>query len=182
MLEICQNAVRAMELATDHHHHDGPSQIPSSHTCAISSAALFITHEKRYDGLSQAQRSVKGLRSKTVELLEFGYLDYFTDLRDEPAEWTFMATTVRHALRNPTLGQNSSSSFSSCSIMPPTDRHEHDELLQASQVVLFCISWSKTSAFIFQTNFLQIKRNLHKNQYKKDFGHTKLQEKALKVP
>ncbi|TMW93131.1 hypothetical protein EJD97_012126, partial [Solanum chilense] len=104
----------------------GPSWIPSSHTCAISFAALFITLDGRYDGSSQTQRSVKRLRSKTLELLEYGYWDYFSDLHDEPAGRTVMATTVRHAFRNPTLGQTSPSSFSICTTLPPTDLHEHD--------------------------------------------------------
>ncbi|TMW80715.1 hypothetical protein EJD97_016186, partial [Solanum chilense] len=127
----CQNAASSTDLATDRRGHDGPSWIPSSHTCAISSFSLFITLDGRYDGSSQAQRSVEGLRSKTLELLEFGYWVYLSDIHDEPAGRTVMATTVRHALRNPTLGQNSPSSFSSCTTMPPMDRHEHDEPSQA---------------------------------------------------
>ncbi|TMW85618.1 hypothetical protein EJD97_022805, partial [Solanum chilense] len=105
----------------------GPSWTPSSHTCTISSADLFITLDARYDGSSQAQWSVEGLRSKTLKLLEFGYWDYFSELHDEPAGRTFMATTVLHALRNLTLCQTSPSSFSSCTTMPPMDRHGHDE-------------------------------------------------------
>ena len=124
MLEIGQNAAGLTDLATDRRGHDGPSWIPSSNTCAISSASLFITLDGRYDGSSQAQRSVEGLRSKTLKLLEFGYWDYFSELHDEPAGLTVMATTVRHALRNPTLGQTSPSSFSSCTTMPPTDHHK----------------------------------------------------------
>ena len=103
----------------------------SFHTCAISSTALFITIDGRYDGSSQAQRFVEGLRSKTLELFEFGYWDYFSELNDEPAGRTVMATTVRHAVRNPTLGQTSPSSFSNCTTMPPTYCHEHDGPSQA---------------------------------------------------
>ncbi|TMX02269.1 hypothetical protein EJD97_022164, partial [Solanum chilense] len=111
---------RIVVITTDRRDHDGPSWTPSSHTCAISSGALFITIDDRYDGSSQAQRPVEGLRSKTLELLEFGYWDYFSDLLDEPAGRTVMATMVQHAFRNPTLGQTC------CTTMPPTDRHEHD--------------------------------------------------------
>ncbi|TMW83573.1 hypothetical protein EJD97_001320, partial [Solanum chilense] len=121
---ICQIVAGSTDLATNHRGHDGPSWIPSSHTCAISSVALFITLDGRYDGSSQSQRSIEGLRSKTLELLEFGYWDYFSDLHNEPAGRTVMATTVRHTLCNPTLGQNSPSSLISCTTMPPTDRHE----------------------------------------------------------
>ncbi|TMW83129.1 hypothetical protein EJD97_002815, partial [Solanum chilense] len=123
----CQNAAGSTDLAMDHRGHDGPSWTPSSHTCAISSAAFFITLDGRYDGSSRAQRSVEDLRSKKIELLEFGYWDYFSDLYDEPAGQTVMSTTVHHALHNPTLGQNSPSSFSNCTTVPPTDRHEHEE-------------------------------------------------------
>ncbi|TMX02514.1 hypothetical protein EJD97_021223, partial [Solanum chilense] len=91
-----------------------------------SSADLFIIIDGRYDGLSQAQRSVEGLRSITLKLFEFGYMDYFSDHHDEAAGRTVMAMMVRHALRNPTLGQTSPSSFSSFTTMPPTDRHRYD--------------------------------------------------------
>ena len=131
LLEICQNAAGSTDLATDRHGHDGPSWTPSSHTYAISSAALFITLDERYDWSSQAQWFVEGLRSKTLELLEFGYWDYFSDLHDEPTGRTVMDTTVCHALRNPTLGQTSPSSFSSCTTLPPTDYHKHDGPSQA---------------------------------------------------
>ncbi|TMW92951.1 hypothetical protein EJD97_012363, partial [Solanum chilense] len=77
------------------------------------------------DGPSKARRSVEGLRFKILQLLESGYWDHFSDLHDEPAGRTVMAMTVRHKLRNPTLGQTSLSSFSSCTTLPPTDRHSH---------------------------------------------------------
>ncbi|TMW91175.1 hypothetical protein EJD97_014679, partial [Solanum chilense] len=105
----------------------GPSWTLSSHTCTISFATLFITLDGRYDGSLQAQRSVEGLHSKRLKLLEFGYWDYLSELHDEQARRTIMATTVRHALRNPTLGQTSPSSFSFCTTVPPMDRHGHDE-------------------------------------------------------
>ncbi|TMW80305.1 hypothetical protein EJD97_021632, partial [Solanum chilense] len=98
---------------------------------AISSAALFITLDGRYDVSSHAQRSVEGLSSKTLELLEYGYRDYFSKLHEEPAGRTVMGTTVRHAFRNPTLGKTSPSSFSNCTTLPPSDRHEHDGPSQA---------------------------------------------------
>ncbi|TMW96757.1 hypothetical protein EJD97_006839, partial [Solanum chilense] len=98
---------------------------------AISSSALFITLDDRYDGSSQAQRSVEGLRSKTLELLKYGYWDYFSELHDEPAGRTVMDTTVHHVFRNPTLCHTSPSSFSSCTTLPPTDHHDHDGPSQA---------------------------------------------------
>ncbi|TMW90168.1 hypothetical protein EJD97_016118, partial [Solanum chilense] len=91
---------------------------------ANSSAALFITLDDRYNGSSQAQRSVEGLHSITLKLLEYRYWDYFSDLHYEPEGWNFMDTTVRHALRSPTLCQTSPSSFSSFTTRPPTDRHK----------------------------------------------------------
>ncbi|TMW84614.1 hypothetical protein EJD97_024829, partial [Solanum chilense] len=94
---------------------------------ANSFTPLFITLDGRYNGSSQAQRSVEGLRSITLELSEFRYWDYFSDFHDETAGWTNMATTVRHKLRSPTLGQTSPSSFNSFTTMPPTDRHRHEE-------------------------------------------------------
>ena len=122
MLEICQNAAGSTDLRG----HDGPSWILSSHTYANSSAALFITLDGRYDGLLRARWSVEGLRSKTLEHLEYGYWDYFSELYDEPAGRTVMDTMVCHTFRNPTFGQTSPSSFRSCTTVPPTDRHRYD--------------------------------------------------------
>ncbi|TMW96725.1 hypothetical protein EJD97_006905, partial [Solanum chilense] len=90
------------------------------------SAAFFITLDGRYDGPFQERRSIECFRSIALKLLEFGYWDYFSDHHNELAGWTVMAKTVRHALRNSTLGQTSPSSFSSFTTMPPTDRHRHD--------------------------------------------------------
>ena len=98
-LEISQNAAGSTDIATDCRGHDGPSWTPSSHTFAISSAALLITLDGKYDGTSQAQRSVEGLRSKTLKLLEYGYWDYFSELHDGPAGQTVIGTTDHHKLR-----------------------------------------------------------------------------------
>ncbi|TMW87360.1 hypothetical protein EJD97_020059, partial [Solanum chilense] len=76
--------------------------------------------------MTEAQLSVEGLHSKTLQLLEYGYWDYFSELHEEPAGWIVIDTTDRHKLRNPTLGQTSPSSFSSCTTLPPTDRNKHD--------------------------------------------------------
>ena len=126
MLEICKNAAGSTDHTTDRHGPDGPSWTPSSHTCSVSFVALFITLEGKYDGSSQTRRSIEGLRSKILQLLESGYWDYFSELHDEPAGRTVIATTDRHKFRNPTLGQTSPSSFSRCATLPPTDRHKHD--------------------------------------------------------
>ena len=60
----------------------------------ISAAALFIFLNGKYDGLSLAQRSVEGLRFKTLQLLESGYWDHFSELHDEPAGRTVRDTTT----------------------------------------------------------------------------------------
>ncbi|TMW94112.1 hypothetical protein EJD97_010729, partial [Solanum chilense] len=93
---------------------------------ANSSATLSIILDGRYDKSSYTQRYVEGLRSITLKLLEFGYWDYFSDLHDEPAVWTIMATTVRHTLHNPTPGHTSPSSFSSFTTIPPMDCQRQD--------------------------------------------------------
>ena len=130
MLEICQNADGSTDLATDRRGHDGLSWTPSSHTCAISSAALFITStasmtdRHRHDDPSRVS-------FQNTSTLGIWVLDYFSELPDEPAGRTVVDTTDRHGLRNPTLGQNSLSSFSSYTTMPPMDHHEHDEPSQA---------------------------------------------------
>ena len=50
-----------------------------------------------------AQRSVEGLRSKTLQLLEYGYWDYFSELHDEPAGRTVTVTTDLRGLVTPHL-------------------------------------------------------------------------------
>ncbi|TMW80348.1 hypothetical protein EJD97_021110, partial [Solanum chilense] len=120
-------AARSTELATDRRGHDGPSWILSSHTCVIYSAALFITLDGRYDRSSEAQRSVEVLRSKTLELLEYGYWDYFSDLYDEPAGRTMDTTVLSvtpHLVRLPYLP-------SAAALLTPTYLHEHDGPSQA---------------------------------------------------
>ena len=87
---------------------------------------FFITLDDKYDGPLYAQRFLEGLRFKTLQLLKYGYWDHFSELHDEPAGRAVIDTTDRHKLRNPTLGQTSPSSFSSCTTLPPTDRHKHD--------------------------------------------------------
>ena len=52
LLEICQNKAGSTDLAMDRRGHDGPSWTLSSHSCAISSAALFTTLDSKYDGPS----------------------------------------------------------------------------------------------------------------------------------
>ena len=112
-------------VTTDHHGLRHP--IPVQFLLLL----FFITLDGKYDGPSQAQRSVEGLRYKTLQLLEYGYWDYFSELHDEPAGRTVIDTTNRHGLRNPTLGQTYPSSFSSCTMLTLTDRHEHDGPSQA---------------------------------------------------
>ena len=131
LLKIGQNVAGSTDIVTDRCGHDGLSWTPLSHTDEISSAALLITLDGRYDGSSKVQRSVEGLRSKTLELLEYGYWGYFSDLHDEPAGRTVMDTTIHHAFRNPTLGHTSPSSFTCCTKLIPTDLHEHDGPSQA---------------------------------------------------
>ena len=114
-MEICQNAAGSMDHATDRRGLRRPIH------GAISSAAFFIPLDGKCDRPSQAQRSVEVLRFNILQLLDSGYWDHFSDLHDEPAGWT-----VRHKLRNPTLGQTSPSSFSSFSTLPPTDRLRQD--------------------------------------------------------
>ena len=78
-------------------------------------------------GRRTSQRSVEGLHFKTLQLLESGYWDHFSELHDEPAGRAVIDTTDRHKLRNPTLGQTFPSFFSGCTTMPPTHRHALDE-------------------------------------------------------
>ena len=136
MLEICQNAARSTDLATDRRGHNRPPWTPSSHTCAISSAALVITLNGKYDGSSLTRRSIEGLHSKTLKLLEYGYWDSFSELHDEPAGRIVMDSVTPHLVRLPHLP---SAVALRC----------HLQTVTSSVGGLFCISSLKISAFIF---------------------------------
>ena len=142
MLEICQNAAGSIDLATDRRGNDGPSWTPSSHTYAISSTSLFITLDNKYDGLSQAQRSVEGLRSKTLKLLEYGYWDYFSELHDEPAGRTVISSVTPHWVRLPHLP---SAAELRCHLRTVTSMTDCHKLRRWSLLHFF----AQISAFIF---------------------------------
>ena len=57
----------------------------------------------RYDKPFQEQRSIEALRSIICKLLEYGYLNYFSNHHDELEGRTVVAMTVHHELPNPTL-------------------------------------------------------------------------------
>ena len=63
-----------------------------------SSTALFITLNDRYDGPFQARRSVEGLRSIILKILEIWVLGLQTDHCDELEGQTIVALTVRRGL------------------------------------------------------------------------------------
>ena len=159
MLEICQNATGSTELGTDRRGHDGPSWTPSSHTCAISSGALFITLDGRYDGSSQVQWSVEGLCSKTLELLEFGYwitsLIFMTNKPDEPSwlRWSVTHSVTPHLVRIPHLP---SSAALRCHLRTVTSTMDRHKLRRWSLLHLF----AQNLRIHLWTDFLQNKEKL----------------------
>ena len=124
MLEICQNAAGSTELVTDCRGHDGLSWTPSSHTCAISSAALLHYPRRQVWRTITGTTVRRGPSFQNTSTLGIWVLDYFSELHDEPAGRTVIDTTDRQKLRNPTLGQTSPSSFSICTMLPPSDCHK----------------------------------------------------------
>ena len=151
MLKICQNATGSTDIATDRRGHDGPSWTPSSHTCAISSAALFITLDVKYDGSSQAQRPVEGLGSKTLELLEYGYWDYFSELHDE-----LTISVTPHLVRLPHLPSAAALRFHLRTVTSMTDHHK----LRRWSLLQF---FAQNLRFSFGQISCKTKRNLYKN-------------------
>ena len=103
LLEICKHRLgrrtsrRIVMVTTDRHGLRRPILMQ------FLQLLFFITLDGKYDGPSQAQRFVEVLRSKTLQLLEYGYWDYFSELHDEYAGRTIIDTTDRHKLRNPHL-------------------------------------------------------------------------------
>ena len=114
-----------MDLATNRRGHNGPSWTPSSHTIAITSAAIFITLDGRYDGSSQEQRSVEGLRSEALELLEYGYGTTSLNLQDGPS-WIQRFSTLfvtPHLVRLPHLSSAAALRCPLQTVTRKTDRH-----------------------------------------------------------
>jgi len=115
---------------TNRRGHNRPSWIPSPHTFAISSGALFITLEGRYDRSSEAQRSSEGLRSKTLELLKYGYwttsLIFMTNPQHRPA-WIRRSVTLSvtsHLVRLPHLPSAAALHCHLRTVTSMTDRHK----------------------------------------------------------
>ena len=88
------------------------------------------TLDGRYNCSSQAQQSIKGLRSKTLELLEFGYWDYFSDLHDEPAgrmsslRRSVTHFVIPHLVRIPHLPLAVALQYHLRNVMSTTNRHK----------------------------------------------------------
>ena len=130
LLEICQTRLdrrtsrRIVVVTTDRHGLRRP------YLCNFFYCSLHYPRRKVWRIITGTTVR-RGFTFQNTWTLGIWVLDYFYDLHDERAGWTVMSMTVRHALRNPTLGQTSPSSFNSCDIMPPTDRHGNDEPSQA---------------------------------------------------
>ena len=176
LLEIYKNAAGSTDLAMNRRGHDRPSWTLSSHTYAISSASLFITFDSKYDGPSQAQRSVDGLVPKHFNSWNLGTgitsLNFTTNLQDGPSEprWTVTSFVIPHLVRLPHLPSAAILRCHLRTVTSTTDRHK----LRRWSLLHFSL---KISAFSFGQISCKTKRNLHKNQHKKAFGHTKFKEK-----
>ncbi|TMW98274.1 hypothetical protein EJD97_004264, partial [Solanum chilense] len=85
---------------------------------------FFITLDGKYDGPSYAQRSVEGLRSKTLQLLEYGYWDYFSKLHDEPAGRTVTSFVTPHLVKLPHLPSAAPLCCHLRTVTSTTDRHK----------------------------------------------------------
>ena len=133
-----------------------------SHTCAISSAALFIPLDGKCDGPSQARRSVEGLRYQIRQLLESGYWDHFSDLHDEPAgrtsepRRTVTSFVIPHLVRLLHLHSAASVRFHLRTVTCTMDRHK----LCRWSLLHFSL---KISAFSFGHISCKTKRNLYQN-------------------
>ena len=156
LLEICQNAVGSTDIATDHHGFCLPILVQ------FSSAALFITLDGRYDGSLWVQRSVEGLRSKTLELLEYRYWDtsliFMTNLQDGPS-WLRRSVTFSltpHLVRLPHLP---SAVALRCHLRTVTSMTDCHKLRRWSLLHFF----AQNLRIHLWTDFLQIRRNLYKN-------------------
>ena len=157
LLEICQNAAGS----TDRRGHDGPSWTSSSHTCAISSAALFIPSmasmmdRHKHDGPSRV------FVPKYFNSWNMGTgitsLNFMTNLHDGPSHTrrTVVVSVTLHLvwIRLPHLP---SAAALRCHLRTVTSTTDHHKLR----------SWSLLHFF---AQNLRIKRNLYKNYHKKGF-------------
>ena len=97
-----------------------PKHLNSWNMGTRTTSLIFMTN--RQDGPSWLRRSV--MLSGIPHLVRLPHLSSAASLRCHLRTVTSMMD--RHKLRNPTLGQTSPSSFSSCTMLPPMDRHKHD--------------------------------------------------------
>ena len=147
----------------------------------ISSTALFITLDGRYDRSLRAQRSVEGLRSKTLELLEYGYwatsLIFMTNLHDGPS-WLRRSVTFSvtpHLVRFPHLPSAAALRFHLRTVTGTTDRHK----LRRWSLLHFSLKISHSALDRFPA---KQRESYIKISTKRAFGHTKLKEKVLIIP
>ena len=116
---------------TDRHRHNGPSRVfilkhfNSLNLCTGITSLIFTMNLQ--DGPSEPRRTVTSF--VIPHLVRLPHLPSAAALCCHLR--TFTSTTDRHKLCNPTLSQTFPSSFSNCTMLPPTDRHNHDGPSQA---------------------------------------------------
>ena len=140
MLEICQNAAGLTDLATDRRGHDASSWTPSSNTCAISSAALFIpstesmTDRHRHNGSSRVSVS-KHLNSWNMGSGATSLI-FMTNLQDGPP-WLRRSITffcIPYLVRLPHLP---SAAELRCHLRTVTSMTDHHKLRRWSLLHFF---------------------------------------------
>ena len=114
---------------------------------AIYFAALFIPLDGQYDGPSQAQRSIEGLRSKTLFIENKNLINFMTILQDGPSQTrrTVIDSVTPHLVRLPHLSSAAALRCYLRTVTSMTHRHKHDGPSQAPQVVSSAFLRSKSS-------------------------------------
>ena len=127
----CSSSLPSTASMRDRHRHNGPSRaFVSKHFNSWNlgtgiTSLNFMTNLQ--DRPSYPRRTVTSF--VTPHLVRLSHLPSAASLCCHIR--TVTSTMDRHKLRNPTLSQTSPSSFSSCTALPPTDRHKHDGPSQA---------------------------------------------------
>ena len=159
LLEICQNATRSTDLATNRHGHDGPSWTPSSHTYAISSASSSLPQKASMTDLHRHNGPSRAFVSKHFNSWNMGTgitsLNFMMNLQDGPSQTrrTVTSFVTPHLVRLPHLP---SAAALLCHLRTVTSTMDRQKLCRWSLLHFF----TQNLCILLLTDFMQNKKKL----------------------
>ena len=170
LLEICQIGTGSTYLTTDRHGLHRPILVQFLLLLSLLPSTASMTDRHRHNSPSRVFVP-KHLNSWNMGT-GFTSLNFMTNLHDRPSQTrrTVMDSITPHLVR---LSHLLSADALRCHLQTVTSMTDRHNLYRWSLLHFF----SQNLRIHLWTDSLQIRRNLYKNQHKKDFGHTKLKKK-----